>query len=95
MRLRLAHCTTVEIRAWTGLTGGQFRRLIEQLWAACSDAGGGRRWALGFPDRVLLLALAYRTNLTMEQLATLFGTSDSTVHRVVDRLAVSFAHDSL
>lgn len=38
-------------------------------------------------DRILLLVLAYRTNLTMQQLGSLFGISDSAVHRVVDRLA--------
>jgi hypothetical protein len=91
VRLRLARCTPVDLRSWTGLTGGQIHRLIEQLWAACPDAGPGRRWALGFPDRVLMLALAYRTNLTMEQLASLFGVSDSTVHRVIDRLAPHLA----
>ena len=91
MRLRLARCTPVELRAWTGLTGGQIRRLIEHLWAVRPDAGRGRRWALGFPDRVLLLVLAHRTNLTMEQLAALFGISDSAVHRVVDRLAPHLA----
>jgi hypothetical protein len=91
MRLRLARCTTVDLYAWTSLTGGQIRHLIEQLWADCPDAGRGRTWALGFPDRVLLLVLSYRTNLTMEQLAALFGVSDSTVHRVVDRLATHLA----
>ena len=91
MRLRLARCTTVDLHAWTGLTGGQIRRLIEQLWDACPDAGRGRRWALGFPNRVLMLVLSYRTNLTMEQLAALFAISDSAVHRVVDRLAPHLA----
>ena len=91
MRLRLARCTTVDLHAWTRLTGGQIRRLIEQLWDACPDAGRGRRWALGFPDRVLMLVLSYRTNLTMEQLAALFAISDSAVHRVVDRLAPHLA----
>ncbi|MGW3565210.1 hypothetical protein ACWDSL_15245 [Streptomyces sp. NPDC000941] len=31
---------------------------------------------------MLLVVLGYRTNLTMEQLAALFATTDSTVHRV-------------
>ena len=61
----------------------ELRRLIEDLGARCPDAGRGRKWAPGFPDRVLL---AYRTNLTMLQLAALFGISDSAVHRVLDRL---------
>jgi hypothetical protein len=88
---RLARCNAVELRAWTDLTGGQIQRLIEELWLACPDAGRGRRRALGFPDRVLVLVLAYRTNLTMEQMAALFGVSDSAVHRVVDLLAPHLA----
>jgi hypothetical protein len=91
MRLRLARCTTVDLRARTGLTGRRIRHLIERLWDACPDAGRGRRRALGFPDRILMLVLAYRTNPTMEQLAALFGVSDSAVHRVVDRLAPHLA----
>jgi hypothetical protein len=81
MRLRLARCTTVDPRAWTDPTGGQIHRPIEDLWNAGPDAGRGRSRARGFPDRVLLLVLAHRTNPTMEQLAALFGVSDSAVHR--------------
>ncbi|MFD8423538.1 transposase [Streptomyces sp. NPDC059466] len=87
MRLRLTHCTSADLRAWTGLTGPQMHRVVERLWATAPDAGRGRRWALPFPDRALLLVLAYRTNLTMQQLGALFGISDSAVHRTVDRLA--------
>ena len=54
-----------------------------------AEAGTGR---CHFPDRVLLLVLAYRTNLTLQQLASLFGTTDSTVHRVMSRLAPHLAH---
>jgi hypothetical protein len=91
LRLRLARCSAVDLRAWTGLTGWQIHRLIEDLWVACPDTGRGRSWASGFPDRVLLLVLAYRTNLTMQQLAALFGSSDSAVHRVIDPLAPHLA----
>ncbi len=63
------------------------QRRVEQLWEKKPDPGRGRPWALPFADRILLLVLAYRTNLTMQQLGSLFGISDSAVHRVVDRLA--------
>jgi hypothetical protein len=79
MRSRPARCTTVDPQAWTGLTIRQLRRLIGQLREACPDTGRGR--ALGFPDRVLPLALAHRTNLTRQQPAAPFGVSDSAVHR--------------
>ncbi|MGI5134456.1 transposase [Streptomyces sp. CA-106110] len=67
------------------------RSLVEQLWERKPDAARSRNGALPFPDRVLLLVLAYRTNLTMQQLASLFGTTDSTVHRVLYRLAPRLA----
>jgi hypothetical protein len=91
MYLRLATCKPNQLRAWTGLTGPQMHALIERLWQLAPDSGRGRPWALPFPERVLLLALSYRTNLTMEQLAALFGISDSAVHRVMDRLAEPLA----
>jgi hypothetical protein len=40
---------------------------------------------------VFLLVLSCRANLTTEQLAALFGVSDSTVHRGIDRLAPHLA----
>ncbi|MFJ5878513.1 transposase family protein [Streptomyces sp. NPDC093088] len=48
--------------------------------------GGGRPWCLPLSDRVLLVAVYYRTNLTMRQLAPLFGISPATVCRVIRRL---------
>jgi hypothetical protein len=76
---------------FTGLTGRPIHRLTGQLWSACPDTGRGRSWALRFPDRVLLLIPAHRTNLTRQQLAALFGISDFAVHRVTDRLAPHLA----
>ncbi|MBE1603964.1 hypothetical protein HEB94_000812 [Actinopolymorpha pittospori] len=49
--------------------------------------GAGRRWGLGLEDRVLLVAVYYRTNLTLRQVALLFGISKSAAGRVVDHLA--------
>lgn len=48
--------------------------------------GGGRPWCLPLADRELLVAVYYRTNLTMRQLAPLFGVSPTTVCRVIRRL---------
>lgn len=42
--------------------------------------------SLPLADRVLLVACYYRTNLTMRQLAPLFGVTHSAVGRIVDRL---------
>nr|WP_245873869.1 transposase family protein [Streptomyces phaeoluteigriseus] len=46
----------------------------------------GRPWCLPLADRVLVVAVYYRTNLTMRQLAPLFGVSPATVCRVIQRL---------
>lgn len=46
----------------------------------------GRPWCLPLANRVLLVAVYYRTNLTMRQLAPLFGISPATVCRVIQRL---------
>ncbi|MER7112486.1 transposase family protein, partial [Streptomyces sp. NPDC000229] len=51
-----------------------------------SGPGGGRPWCLPLADRVLLVAVYYRTNLIMRQLAPLFGVSPATVCRVIQRL---------
>jgi DDE superfamily endonuclease len=44
---------------------------------------------VGLPlaDRVLLIAVYYRANLTLRQVVVLFGVSKSAAHRVVDHLA--------
>jgi hypothetical protein len=73
--LRLTHCTTTELRVWTGLPGPQMHHLVRHLWELAPDTGRGRPAALPFADRVLLTVLAYRTNLAMRQLGSLFGIS--------------------
>jgi hypothetical protein len=59
------------------------KTLITRLWHRRPDRGRGRPWALSYADRVLLVALAYRTNLTTLQLGLLFDISDSAVHRTI------------
>ncbi len=78
------------IHPFTGLSPAQFRKLVRQVAArggdAIADGRPGRPWALDLPDRVLLVAVYWRTNLTMRQLGPLFGISHSAVHRVLDTL---------
>ncbi|MFI2652032.1 transposase family protein, partial [Micromonospora fulviviridis] len=75
---------------FTGLTPAQFRRLVrlvaERGGDAIADGRPGRQWALDLPDRVLLVAAYWRTNLTMRQIGPLFGVSHSAAHRVIDTL---------
>jgi hypothetical protein len=80
------------IELFSGLSARQFTRLVRQLRAEGADpALKGRPWKLAFEDRVLLVAIYWRTNLTMRQLAALFGTSKSTADRVIDDLAPKLA----
>ena len=72
---------------FTGLRMRQFEGLLK----AVRERGGGgprigRPWCLPLADRVLMVAVYYRTNLTMRQLAPLFGVSPATVCRVIQWL---------
>ncbi|QWA26582.1 transposase [Streptomyces sp. JCM17656] len=65
----------------------QFARLLKVV----RERGGngtlrGRPWSLPLAERVLMVAVYYRTNLTMRQLGPLFGVSSSTVCRVIQKL---------
>ncbi|MFJ9688851.1 transposase [Streptomyces bacillaris] len=76
-----------QVAPYSGLTPKQFGNLITTL-----RRGGphlvcrGRLWNLPFEDRVLLVAAYWRTNLTLRQLAPLFGISKSAAGRIVSPL---------
>ncbi|MEU5288552.1 transposase family protein [Streptomyces sp. NPDC020755] len=75
------------VETFTGLRMRQFDRLLKVVRERGGNGpGGGRPWCLPLADRVLLVAVYYRTNLTMRQLAPLFGCSPATVCRVIHRL---------
>jgi hypothetical protein len=78
------------IHPFTGLQPAQFRRLVRVVaqrgGEVIADRRPGRQWALDLPDRVLLVAAYWRTNLTMRQIGPLFGVSHSAAHRVIDTL---------
>ncbi len=78
------------IAPFTGLRPGQFRKLVRTVAArggeVIADGRRGRQWRLPLADRVLLVAVYWRTNLTMRQIGPLFGVSHSAAHRVIDSL---------
>ena len=78
------------IHPFTGLHPVEFGRLVRLVarrgGAAVADGRPGRPWALTLPDRVLLVAVYWRTNLTMRQIGPLFGVSHSAAHRIIDNL---------
>lgn len=80
------------IAPFAGLSPRAFGKLVTQLRREGADAGGrGQPWKLPLEDRVLLVAAYWRTNLTMRQLAPLFGVSKSAADRVIDDLGPKLA----
>jgi hypothetical protein len=54
-------------------------------------SGVADAWSLPLEDRVLLVAAYWRTNLTLRQLAPLFGVSKSAADRIIDHLGRALA----
>ncbi|MFF1354628.1 transposase, partial [Streptomyces sp. NPDC058297] len=80
------------IAPFTGLSPRVFGKLVQQLRLEGADARRrGRPWKLSLADRVLLVAAYWRTNLTLRQLAPLFGVSKSSAGRVIDHLSAKLA----
>ncbi|MFF7557726.1 transposase family protein [Streptomyces olivaceus] len=74
----------VWVETFTGLQVDRFGRLLRAVRERGGEGcGWGRPWRLPLAGRVLLVAVYYRTNLTMRQLAPLFGVSPATVCRVI------------
>ena len=76
----------VWVETFTRLDMDRFARLVKVRERGGNGRGGGRPWCPPLEDRVLLVAVYYRTNLTMRQLAPLFGISSATICRVITRL---------
>ncbi|MGW0949884.1 transposase [Streptomyces sp. NPDC002623] len=71
----------------TGLRSRDFRKLVTLLRREGADrTRRGRPWSLPLEDRVLLVAGYWRTNLTLRQLAPLFGISKSSADRIIDHI---------
>lgn len=72
---------------FSGLSPRQFMNLVTALRREGIDATRrGRPWSLPLADRTLLVTAYWRTNLTMHQLAPLFGISKSAADRIIDHL---------
>jgi hypothetical protein len=76
------------IGPFTGLSPRCFGKLVTALRREGADTvRRGRPWSLPLEDRVLLVVAYWRTNLTLRQLAPLFGISKSAADRIINRLA--------
>ncbi|MFF9090788.1 transposase family protein [Streptomyces sp. NPDC014991] len=80
------------ITPFSGLSPRQFGKLVTLLRRQGADAvRKGRPWSLPLEDRALLVAAYWRMNLTMRQLAPLFGVSKSAADRIIDHLGPMIA----
>ncbi|MGY5004330.1 transposase [Streptomyces griseus] len=80
------------IAPFTGLSPRGFNKLVTVVrHEAVEESRRGRPWGLPLEDRVLLVAAYWRTNLTLRQLAPLFGVSKSAAYRIIARLGPKLA----
>ncbi|MET9832830.1 transposase [Streptomyces sp. NPDC006385] len=80
------------IGPFTGLGPQQFGTLLAALRKEdAAPVRKGRPWGLPLEDRVLLVIAYWRTNLTLRQLAPLFGISKSSADRIIDHLGPTLA----
>lgn len=83
------------IAPFSGLSPRAFGKLVTVLRrAGVNSVRKGRPWSLPLEDRTLLVTAYWRTNLTMRQLAPLFGISKSAADRIIDHLGPMFALQS-
>ncbi|MEU1300380.1 transposase family protein [Streptomyces shenzhenensis] len=83
------------IPPFTGLSLRTFGKLVTVLRREGADAvRRGRPWSLPLEDRALLVAAYWRTNLTMRQLAPLFGVSKPAADRIIGRVGPMLALSS-
>ncbi|MFE9476949.1 transposase [Streptomyces griseofuscus] len=76
------------IGPFTGLSPRCFGKLVTALRHEGADMiHRGRPWSLHLPDRLLLVAAYWRTNLTLRQFALLFGISKSAAARIINHLS--------
>ncbi|WP_329021696.1 MULTISPECIES: transposase [unclassified Streptomyces] len=81
------------IAPFSGLSPRAFGKLVTVFRREGADVvRKGRPWSLPLEDRALLVAACWRTNLTMRQLAPLFGVSKSAADRIIDHLGPMLAH---
>ncbi|MCG7524810.1 transposase [Streptomyces sp. OfavH-34-F] len=77
---------------FTGVAPRQFNRVVRALRREGADiARRGRPWGIPLEDRLLLVAAYWRTDLTLRQLAPLFGVSKSAAGRIVGHLGPRLA----
>ncbi|MGX1676382.1 transposase [Streptomyces sp. NPDC055400] len=92
----MAGVITASVPSWiapsTGLSPSCFGKLITLVRRKVPDKPRrGRPRSLPLEDRVLLVAAYWRTNLTLCQLAPLFGVSKSAADRIIDHLGPQLA----
>ncbi|SED86625.1 Transposase DDE domain-containing protein [Streptomyces sp. TLI_105] len=75
------------IAPFAGLSPRRFGKSVTTVRReGVADGHRGRPWSLPLEDRILLVVVYWRTNLTMRQIAPLPGVSESAADRIIDHL---------
>ncbi len=74
----------------TGLAPAELDTLLERLREGAPPRRG-RPWARSLRDRVALLCMSLRTNLTLRELGAVCSLSKSQVHRIIVDLTIRVA----
>jgi hypothetical protein len=78
------------ITVFSGLRPIQFRVLtgilVDRGGTTLADGRRGRQWSLSLPDRALLVAAYWRTNLTIREVGLLFDVSPATAQRTIEKV---------
>jgi len=70
---------------WLVLAALDHHQLTTVLARIATEPRRGRPWSRSLEQRVVIVCIALRTNLTMRELAALFAISKSAVHRIIAR----------
>ncbi|MFC5745390.1 helix-turn-helix domain-containing protein [Actinomadura rugatobispora] len=86
----ISAANTGAIQLFTGSPPDEFTEIVTGLERAVgeevADGLPGRQWSLPLADRVLLVAVYYRTDATVRQLGAMFGVTRPAAGRVLARL---------
>jgi hypothetical protein len=86
----ISAANTETIQLFTGSPPEEFTELVADLERGVgeevADGLPGRQWSLPLADRVLLVAIYYRTDATVRQLGAMFGVTRPAAGRVLTRL---------
>ena len=77
MRLNIHNITAYRLSSLVGINPTAFVKLTTLVWVKRPDKRRGRPWELSFMNRMFLVTLHLKTNLTERALGELFGVGNA------------------